>query len=421
MNYEAKARRLEQRLFEREDISDINKKILRRFLLAYDVSWARRIIFIQKIRPLMIRFKDVHGALSDRDGINDLFAELRQRYRPATYSTYITVTNRFLTWLNAGKKAPATCDLKAKRGKDMKRDLRPEDMLTWKDGEQIAAATSNLQMAAIVLTQLDCGFRPSEFIDLNYGDVQVRTGLAIFHVRDGKTGGRSVVARRCVPALLKWLESHPGRRAEDPLWVCESQIRADGSHNVRLPRYAYGAIRKRIRCIGERLGIRKPLDFYGLRHSSCVLDKIDNLPTDLAAQRHGHSVKHFVDTYGRLSVDDDMRRFHSHYGMETEEVPQKAEPVNCPTCHHVNAQSNQWCGRCGTPFTSLGAAEIVSQQGVVQEADAMREELMLMKKELEAARKRERFFQKEQLDLLRQVRSVQNAMGQSQQLLQKVR
>lgn len=409
-DYEKKAQKAEQKIFDNDKIPQATKTLLRRFLTAYDVSSARRLIFLQKIVPYFEFFPEIESSLTDRDGVNEFFAGLRRRYAPATYATYINVVRCFMIWLNKGERPRSLCDLR-QRGINYKtrRQLSPEDMLSWTDGEQLAATANNLQMAAIILTQLDCGFRPSEFVDLNYGDIQISTGLAVIQVRDGKTGGRSVVAHRCVPALLQWMDSHPTKRANDPLWIAEKSIRGS-PQGITVKRYPYPGISKRIRVIARHSGLQKPMDFYSFRHSSCVLDKLDNLPTDLAAERHGHSVKHFVSTYGRLSVKDIMRRFHSHYGMEVEEQPKQMEHMNCPNCHHTNAHDAQWCRRCGTPFSAVGAAEIASKQGITENADQMRNELENMRKELEAARRREKAFQKEQIALLRQVRDVQHVI-----------
>lgn len=421
-DYEKLAQKAEQKLFDNDKIPQATKTLLRRFLTAYDVSSARRLIFLQKIVPYFEFFPEIESSLTDRDGVNEFFAGLRRKYAPATYATYINVVRCFMHWLNNGERPSSLCDLR-QRGINHKtrRQLQPEDMLSWADGEQLASIATSLQMSAIILTQLDCGFRPSEFIDLNYGDVQIQTGLAIFQVRDGKTGGRSVVAHRCVPALLKWMDAHPTKRANDPLWVSEKATYGS-SKGVQVKRYPYPGLVKRLRTLKAKSGIQKPMDFYSFRHSSCVLDKLDNLPTDLAAERHGHSVKHFVGTYGRLSVKDVMRRFHSHYGMDAEQETRQVTHQNCPTCHHVNEPEATWCCRCGTPFNALGAAEMARHQQLTKEnPENMHDELKSMRNELLEARRREKLFKKEQMDLLRQVKNVRQAMSQSQELVHRMR
>jgi integrase len=411
-DYKERARRAEQYILNDPEIPEQSIKILRRFLTAYDVSDARKTIFLQKIRPLLAEFRPVESALTDRDHINEFYAKLRNHYSPATYATYLNVTKRFLTWLNNGSRPDSLLDIRPSKASKEKRNLKPEDMLLWEDGLLISDALCSIQLSAAVQIQLDCGFRPSEFIDLNFGDVEVHTGLAVLHVRDGKTGSRSVVAHRCVPALLKWLDAHPTKRPEDPLWVFENSIRARNGR-LQVSRYHYAALTKRIKKAGYSAGIHKPLDFYNLRHSSCVLDKLDNLPVDLAAERHGHSVKHFVGTYGRLSVQDVMRRFHSHYGTGSpEESPKTVEHQVCPVCKMTNSQQQNWCSACGTPLNAKGALEAAQKQGLLQHRgeQATRDELAQMKAELSASRDRETAFRKEQMQLLRQMEELRSAM-----------
>lgn len=416
-NYKERARKAEQHLLNDPEIPEQTIKILRRFLTAYDVSDARRSIFLYKIRPLLSEFNPIETALTERDRINEFYAGLRDRYSPATYATFINVHKRFLTWLNDGAKPTSFLDIKPVKAVKTRRNLRPEDMLTWEDGQLLADAMCSVQLAAAVLVQLDCGFRPSEFIDLNYGDVEVRTGLAVFQVSDipgHKTGGRSVVAHRCVPALLKWLEAHPSKRPNDPLWVFENRMRKDGKV-LRVRRYHYNALRKRVRVAGRRIGMDKPLDFYNLRHSSCVLDKMDNLPPDLAAERHGHRIKHFTETYGRLSVKDVMRRFHSHYGTAEAEPEKRLEHQTCPVCQTINSERQNWCASCGTPLNAKGAIETAQNQGLIGQSDidSTRKELEQMKAELAASREREEAFRSEQVLLLRQVQSIRTALARN--------
>ena len=92
---------------------------------------------------------------------------------------------------------------------------------------------------------------------------------------------------------------------------------------------------------------------------------MDNLPVDLAAERHGHSVKHFTGTYGRLSVKDVMRRFHSHYGTENAEPEQKLSHQTCPVCQALNDNRQDWCSSCGTPLNTAGAIETAQKPGLL--------------------------------------------------------
>ena len=156
---------------------------------------------------------------------------------------------------------------------------------------KVVSKTSSMQLKAAFLTQLDAGLRPSEFIDLNYSDVTVKKDIVIFDIRDGKTGSRHCARYRCVPFFTRWYEAHPTKKQDDPLWIAEFNTKRS-SKEARRPeyeirRYKYDALVKRIRTMVQKAGIEKPTDFYTLRHSSCYLDKIENVPIEIAAKRHG--------------------------------------------------------------------------------------------------------------------------------------
>lgn len=358
IDYGAKAKKLEKELFESKKITRKNKVLLQRFLMGYDVSDARRSIFLERIRFLLEASPDVEKLLQDRDRINQIFRTFRNQYTPSTCYTYANVAIRFGRWIFDGQLPSGFLDVVKQRRSSTKRHLNPSDMVSWKEGLALAAGTPSIQLKAILLTQLDAGFRPSEFVDLNYGDVSVLDRVVVFHVRKGKTGDRDVVAYRSAPHFLRWYHAHPTKKPEDPLWIQEHAHPA--RVNEYIPkRYAYPAIRKRISSLAFRCGVKKPLDFYNLRHSSCALDKIDNLPVELAADRHGHSVKYFTNVYGRLSTQDVIKRFKLHYG-EKVESDRVRENLSCEFCQYPNPRDAKACMQCNAILDVKHAGEFAT-------------------------------------------------------------
>lgn len=369
VDYAAKAVRLEQKLLTDPGISDRNRVLVSRFLTVYDVSPARRALFVERIVPILRATLDLEAQRNERDLFDRFFRGLRDRYSPATYATYVNVSLRLVTWLNNGSKPEGFRNVLRPSKKKTKRSLDPGDMITWEDGLTLARSIPSVQLQAILLTQLDGGFRPSEFIDLQYGDVTVKEGLVMVFVQRGKTGPRPVVLHRCVPYFLRWYESHhPSKQTTDPLWVMEyprhSHAKGADTRSPNLRPYSYDAVLKRIKAAGKRLGLEKPLDFYNLRHSSCVLDKLDNLPNDLAAERHGHSVDHFKEIYGRLSTNDVMNRFRNHYGLD-HRAESRIQHCTCGLCGQVNAPDAACCYRCNAPLSTeagMRRAAVVRQE-----------------------------------------------------------
>lgn len=360
VDYEYKADQAEKFFFSLDSISDKNKLVVRKFLKQYDVSPARKAIFFKHIRFYLEACPDIEKDMQNRDLINDVTARLRKDLTKNYFATAINVTLRLVRWLNDREKPKGFRDVQNVSKKAQRRSLSPKDMLRWADGLKLADYTTSMQLRAAVLTQLDCGFRPSEFVDLCYGDVIVKKDIVVFNVRAGKTGGRQVPAHRCVPHFLRWFHAHPTKQKDHPLWIMESAEKSSSKRKkaalaitdkgFEIRPYEYAALKTRIQRLAKRAELDKPVDFYSLRHSSCYLDKIENVPIDLAAERHGHSTSHFVNVYGRLDIDDRVNRMRKHYGKEE----QKAKPVQnviCQSCDWVNTPTANYCFKCARPLT----------------------------------------------------------------------
>lgn len=375
INYAAVAARRRERLFNNPDISSKNKQMLKKFLDAYDVSPAREGIFLGSVNQLLVRIPDLEKDMHNPEIINKFFKEIKQEYSPATIETLKNTATRLVRWLNKGTKPAGFLDIKSNKSAQ-KRNLEPKDMLTWEDGLLLAEQTASVQLKAALLIQLDAGLRPSEFIDLNYGDVTIKDDMVLLSVK-GKTGQRLVWVHRAVPQFLRWYEAHPTKRKNDPLWLLENIHR---SHRIdkktgMYERYTFGTIQLRFNLMKEKAGLDKPIDFYNLRHSSCYLDKIDNVPNDLAAEKHGHSVEFYVNTYGRLDIQDKLARVRSHYG-NPEEKKLLLSNQRCSRCKAINEPEAEFCVVCGVPLSAAQAAKLFNQKKVMDDKIANMETLL---------------------------------------------
>jgi len=349
-DYKQSAKLAEKRFFENPKVSKTNKKLMERFLDVYDVSPARLEIFIQNIPKLLSKTDDIKRDMHNPDIINRIFKQMRDNLSPNYYNTVINVSNRFVRWVNDGDKPKGFKDIKGIPKKAQKRKLSPKDMISWEDGEKLIKATNSIQLKAIIATQLDGGFRPSEFVDLKYGDMTTKENFIIADVRDGKTGGRPVILWRAVPHLLRWLQSHPTKRKNDPLWMQEGGTKGE---NIR---YDFYAIQKRIKLLAEKMNLDKPMDFYNLRHSACTISKLDNIPEEEAAKKFGHSLQYYTETYGRLTTEDSISRLSKVYGLEMEK--RKIEKsIKCSRCDFVNTPDSELCEKCGAALTVKKALE----------------------------------------------------------------
>lgn len=369
IDYAEKAEQSLLNLYADPAISETNKKYIRRFEKSYSVSNARRNLFFLHIKRFLRVHPDAHEFVNSRDKVNTAYAKWRKELSPASYATIVNISKRFARWINDDELPKGMKDIKTPSKKSQKRKLDPEDMLTWDDGLKLAGATNSVQIKAAILTQLDAGLRPSEFIDLTFGDVRRKDPFLILRIKEGKTGTRDVILYHAVPYLLKWLENHPTKKKDSPLWVKESGERVEA--------YNYPAILSRIKKLAVKVDLakeikktktieengkkkevkysiiqpNKPLSLYNLRHSAATIAKKDNIPTDEGAKKFGHSVAHFTDTYGRLDLNDQLARLSHAYGLKHEEEEQIPKNRLCSRCETVNAPETNYCHKCGTPLT----------------------------------------------------------------------
>ena len=360
VDYEKLAQRSELAFFSDKDISDKNKKVIRRYLERYDVRPATKNKFFKHIGILLSRVPDLEESMHDREFINKVFCNLRESISPGYYGTVINVSKALVRWLNDGELPKGFRDIRYVSKSKARRLLGKEEMWTWEDGLKFSKYSHSNQITAALLTQLDAGFRPSEFIDLKYGDVKIYKDIVIFLIRSGKTGARDVPCHRCVPYFLRWYNEHPTKNHDDPLWVMEYSYKshqAGMAKRGKQDKYEYPALLKRIRTVAEKANIIKPTDFYSLRHSSCRLDKKENVPLELAAKRHGHCVEFFVEVYGQEDEEERAVRLKSHY----EHVSQTNHNVKinrtCYRCGHINQPNEEICYKCSAPLTLNKAIE----------------------------------------------------------------
>lgn len=384
VDYKHNAELAEKQFFEDKTINNNNKEFVRQFLEVYNVSHARKSIFLKHIKFLLQKTNDISKDMKDRDKMNKTFKDLRESLGSSYYSTIVNVSLRFCRWLNDKlndneNKPKGFKDIKNTPKKAQKRSLNPSDMITWADGLKLIKQTMSIQIKAVLMTQLDGGLRPSEFIDLKHGDCVRKKDFIIVTVKDGKTGSRLVTLYKSVPYLQAWLNAHPTKKKDDPLWLQEKNTHGE------IIKFHYPALQKRIRQLGERAGIDKPLDFYNLRHSACVISKLDNVPEELAAAKFGHSIEYYTGTYGRLSSEDNMKRYAKVYGNAEEENKKKVltENIVCQRCDKINPPNTEFCEKCNAAL-SLGKALEVEKEGedkiksLTQDLDTFKKEILDM-------------------------------------------
>lgn len=372
-DYKADSIQAYESLLSDSKISDKNKEAVKRFDTIYQtkVKPATRAKFYRHLKFFLYQTTDVEKSMHEPDTINSIFARIHAKTSPGYYATIINTTNRFVKWLNDDIKPRGFKDIKSPSKASQKRNLVKADMWDWEDGLEVIKSTMSTQFKAMIMTQLNLGARPSEFIDLNFGDIEPKGEMLIVHIRGGKTGSREAILYYGAPYLSRWLNEHPTKNPKHPLWVTENAKNSfrknpDGdfkrASDDAILRYQYKTLLKRLQYLAVKAGIKKPTDFYTLRHSCARLLRLWGVPIEECAKQLGHSVKEFTETYGRLDTTDRERRHAEAYGIVTEDEETRPDkPVPCPKCSETNKPGSEYCARCG--------ATISLKKAIADEAD----------------------------------------------------
>lgn len=379
IDYKTKAKKEIERFFQLKTISNKNKDLIKDFLVSYETSRspARVTLFLKHIKLFLEKTSDIQSLIytakshsqkemeklkTYKQRVNEIYHELQQEKGVSYYSTIINVSLMLVKHLNNDEMPDSFKQVKRVDKKKLKRHLKSSDMWTWEDGIKASNTTINPQSKAIILTQLDAGMRPSEFIDLNYGDVKIlKDVIAIEDKATKNDKADPVILYRSVPYFLKWYNSHPTKNPNDPLWILNNEKSHGKEKKIGLSRLTYPALNKQIRLMAEKAEINKPFDFYNLRHSSCYLDKIENLPVELASKRHRHSTQFFIETYARLDVLDTADRYRTHYGIAKDEK-ETIKNRTCEMCGYVNEPDQEICFKCNRPLTMEKALSMEAEQ-----------------------------------------------------------
>ncbi len=170
------------------------------------------------------------------------------------------------------------------------------------DVRKLLAACHSPRDTAIVLCLLDSGCRASEFVALDVGDVDMRTGAV--HVGQGK--GRkdrvTFLGAKARRALLKYLATRKDARPEDPLWVSETT-------GERLTQNGLALLLRRL---GKRAGV-KDCSPHTFRRSFALWSLRAGMDVYSLQRLMGHSDLTVLQEYLALAQGD-LEGAHRQHG-----------------------------------------------------------------------------------------------------------
>jgi len=301
-----------------------------------------------------------------RKDIEDFFVWMRsQKYSSNTINDTIAVLKRFYQWLRA---KPEEYD-EWKRAHVyppevawVKKSEKPNEMetkttLTEEEVKALIQASNDPMVRAFITLEDELGARPSEILNLRIGDIVKDGNDVIVNIRQGKTGYRSIPIIKSVSLLFQWLELHPLKDANAPLWLSKS------NHN-RFKQWSYPACNKTLKLLARKVGIKKDVSVYTFRHTSATRDAKLGFTEAQLCLKYGWKIGSRVPSvYLHLSAKDLRDVVRNIYGGKPLEPP-KPQTIECPKCHALNHPSQHYCSNCGAP---LNPQEIAQKSVSVEE------------------------------------------------------
>jgi len=274
-------------------------------------------------------------------------------YSVSAMDTHKLYIRKFFKWLYKSKDYPEMVDwLKLQRNR--KRKL-PDDLLTASEIKaMIDAAGANLRNRALVSVLYESGCRLGEI-----GGIKMRAvtsdqyGIVI--IVHGKTGSRRIRLIDSVPDLLQWLNVHPNKSGDSPLFVHER------SAEKRLEEKGIYLI---IRKLAKKAGIKKMVHPHLFRHTRSTHLAKDFTESELKIMQGWTGGSRMTEIYVHLSGADIDHKVLEKAGLLTREESGKEEDILkarvCPRCKEKNPSTAKFCPKCGMALDLETAMKIDS-------------------------------------------------------------
>jgi len=165
--------------------------------------------------------------------------------------------------------------------------------------KQVLVACSNPRDKAIILLMVDTGLRRAEVIDLNWKDIDLKTGICIVRRGKGKKS-RSVILGAITRRVLLSYKRKLNIQEIDPVFQTN-----------RAKRFTHSGFRSLLVRLSERSEIR--VSAHALRRSFVVLSLKGGMSLAHIQALMGHSTPKMTLHYAQL-VDDDLVTAHQEHG-----------------------------------------------------------------------------------------------------------
>jgi integrase/recombinase XerD len=230
------------------------------------------------------------------------------------------------------------------------KQILPEELLIEDDVQKMLTVCENSRDRAFLLSIFETGGRIAEVLNLRRKHVRFDDLGAVFAF-SRKRGDRPARIIQAAPALSQWMNDHPDKDPESPLWLVIG-IKSHGEPML------YDGARKLLRRLAKCAGVKKRVNPQSFRYAG-------------ASYLAHYMTERQMESYLGWSVGSKMPRIYVHLsgrdldpvlsrinGIETKieaasEKP-KLTPKICPRCHQKSIGLDRFCSSCGLPLDRNG-------------------------------------------------------------------
>ena len=344
--------RYKQRIREDPDICEENKKAIFDFFdhcTATSLSQIRVLIYAMRLLPIA-KWVAKPFKKTDKADIERLMAKIEGNgFAEGTKQFYRVAIKKFFKWLEGNdEQYPDKVRWIKASNKNLRRKL-PEELLTVEEVRKLVEAAENPRDKAFIASLYESGCRIGEIAGLKRKHVAFdQHGAQI--VVNGKTGMRRVRLVSAIHHLNNWMDHHPSKDPDAPLWPrITTAKRGQPMNHVNF--------HMQLVKIAARAGVTKPVNPHSFRHARAThLAKMGLNEAQLSAILGWVPDTDMAATYIHMSGKDTDSAILAAYGIVKPD--NNGQTLQCQRCQEENIVSQRYCGKCGMPLTTYVAIEL---------------------------------------------------------------